>query len=144
VIFPDTPPVPRAQIEGSIGAERPARQRVARAAEAELSGDPAMMGSTWAWGAGQLIAAAPEEGRALGDRYFAYLRSVENQACGCYYSDSVPHSIANAWVILAAARLRRPIPPRLLETVLAAQHPEGWWMISLNAVRSNENAAVHP
>ena len=68
VIFPDTPPVSRAQLEASVGAEHLARQRVARAAETELSGDPAMMGSTWAWGAGQLIAAAPEEGRPLGDR----------------------------------------------------------------------------
>ena len=144
VIFPDTPPVSRAQVQASVDGERLARQRVARAADNQLSGDPAMMGSTWAWGAGQLIAAAPDEGRALGDRYFAYLRSVENRECGCYYSDSVPHSIANAWVILAAARLGRPIPDRLLATVLAAQHPEGWWMISLNAVRSNENAAVHP
>jgi hypothetical protein len=144
VLFPDTPPVSREQIGASVGAERPARQRVARAAENQLSGDPAMMGSTWAWGAGQLIAAAPDEGRGLADPYFAYLRSVENRECGCYYSDSVPHSIANAWVIIAAARLRRPTPPRLLETVLAGQHPEGWWMISLNAVRSNENAAVHP
>jgi hypothetical protein len=117
---------------------------VARAADNNLSGDPAMIGSTWAWGAGQLIAAAPNESRELAPRYFDYLRSVENAECGCYYSDSVPHSIANAWVILASARLRRPIPPRLLETVLAGQHPEGWWMISLNAARSNENAAIHP
>ena len=143
-VFPDTPPVSRAELQASVDGERLARQRVARAADNQLSGDPAMMGSTWAWGAGQLIAAAPDEGRALGDRYFAYLRSVENRECGCYYSDSIPHSIANAWVVLAAARLGRPIPPRLLETVLAGQHPEGWWMISLNAVRSNENAAVHP
>jgi len=144
VVFPDTPPVSRAEIQASVDGERLARQRVARAAENQLSGDPAMLGSTWAWGAGQLIAAAPDEGRALGDPYYAYLRSVENRDCGCYYSDSVPHSIANAWVILAAARLRRPIPERLLGTVLAGQHPEGWWMIALNAVRSNENAAVHP
>jgi len=144
VIFPDTPPVSRAQLEASVGAEHLARQRVARAAETELSGDPAMMGSTWAWGAGQLIAAAPDEGRPLADRFFAYLRSVENRECACYYSDSIPHSIANAWVILAAARLRHPAPPGLLETVLAGQNPEGWWMISLNAARSNENAAVHP
>jgi hypothetical protein len=144
VIFPDTSPVSRAQIEASVGAEHLARQRVARAAETELSGDPAMMGSTWAWGAGQLIAAAPDEGRPLADRFFAYLRSVENRECACYYSDSIPHSIANAWVILAAARLRHPAPPGLLESVLAGQNPEGWWMISLNAARSNENAAVHP
>jgi len=144
VIFPDTPPVSREQLGASVDAARPARQRVARAAENQLSGDPAMMGSTWAWGSGQLIAAAPDEGRALADPYFAYLRSVETRDCSCYYSDSVPHSIANAWVILAAARLRRPIPGQLLGTVLAGQHPEGWWMISLNAVRSNENAAVHP
>jgi hypothetical protein len=143
-IFPDRPPVSREHLEASVGAEALARQRVARAAQNNLSGDPAMMGSTWAWGAGQLLAAAPNESRALAARYYDYLRSVENRDCGCYYSDSIPHSIANAWVILASARLRHPIPPRLLETVLAAQHPEGWWMISFNAVRSNENAAIHP
>jgi len=142
--FPDTPPVSREHLKASVDSESHARQRVARAAENNLSGDPAMMGSTWAWGAGQLIAAAPDESRDLAARYYDYLRSVEDRACGCYYSDSIPHSIANAWVILASARLRRPIPPRLLETVLGSQHPEGWWMISLNAVRANENAAIHP
>jgi TIR domain len=144
VAHPDAPPVTRAHLQASIAAASLARQRVARAAENDLSGDPALIGSSWAWGAGQLIAAAPEESRDLGDRYFAYLRSVENAQCGCYYSDSIPHSIANAWVILAAARLGRPIPARLLGTVLAAQHPEGWWMISLNAASANENAAIHP
>lgn len=143
-VFPDTPPVSRAQLREAVEAESLARQRVARSAENSLSGDPALLGSTWAWGAGQLIAAAPEESRELGERYFAYLRSVETADCHCYYSDNIPHSIANAWVILAAARTRRPIPPGLLDTLLAGQHPEGWWMISLNAVRSNENAAVHP
>lgn len=143
-LFPDTPPVSREHLARSVGAEALARQRVARAADNNLSGDPAMLGSTWAWGAGQLLAAAPDESRELAPRYWDYLRSVENPDCGCYYSDSIPHSIANAWVILASARLRHPIPPRLLETVLAGQHPEGWWMISLNAVRSNENAAIHP
>lgn len=143
-LFPDRPPVSREQVRQSVDSESLARQRVARAAENNLSGDPAMLGSTWAWGSGQLIAAAPEENREFAARYYDYLRSVENRECHCYYSDSVPHSIANGWVILASARLRRPIPPGLLETVLAGQHPEGWWMISLNAVRANENAAIHP
>ena len=143
-LFPDTPPVAREQLSQSIAAESLARQRVARAAENNLSGDPPMMGSTWAWGSGQLIAAAPQENREFAGRYYDYLRSVENRACHCYYSDSVPHSIANAWVILASARLRRPIPAGLLDTVLAAQHPEGWWMISFNAVRASDNAAIHP
>jgi hypothetical protein len=143
-VDPDAPPVSREHLRASIAAEALARQRVARGADNTLSGEPAMLGSTWAWGAGQLIAAAPTESRDLATRYFDYLRSVVNQECGCYYSDSVPHSIANAWVILAAARLGRPIPPRLLETVLDGQHPEGWWMISFNAVRATENAAIHP
>jgi hypothetical protein len=144
VLFPDTPPVSQDQLKSATDHAALARQRVARSAENDLSGDPALIGSSWAWGAGQLLAAAPAEGRELADRYFAYLRSVENADCGCYYSDSIPHSIANAWVILAAVRLGRPIPERLLGAVLAAQHPEGWWTISLNAVRATENAAVHP
>jgi hypothetical protein len=144
LLFPDTPPVSGAELQASVDAEAAARQRVARAAEATLGGDPALLGSTWAWGAGQLIAAAPAESRDLGERYFAYLRSVENAGCHCYYSDNIPHSIANAWVIIAAARLRHAPPPFLLETILDGQHPEGWWTISFNAVRSTENGAVHP
>jgi hypothetical protein len=144
VIFPDTPPVSAERLKAAVEGESLARQRVARSAESALSGDPALIGSSWAWGAGQLIAAAPAESRDLGPRYFEYLATVRNADCACYYSDSIPHSIANAWVILAAARLGRPFPEGLFQTVLAGQHPEGWWMISFNAVRANENAAVHP
>jgi hypothetical protein len=141
---PDAPPVTGEQLKASIAGERLARERVASRADATLSGDPAMIGSTWAWGAGQLIAGAPAEARALNQRYFDYLASVVNAECRCYYSDSIPHTIANAWVMIAAARMRHPIPPGLLEAILAAQNPEGWWMISLNAVPANENAAIHP
>lgn len=141
---PNAPPVTQDQLKASIEGERLARERVARGADNMLSGEAAMNGSTWAWGAGQLIAGAPAEARALGPRYFDYLATVVNAECHCYYSDSIPHTIANAWVVIAAARLRHPIPPGLLETILAAQHPEGWWMISLNAVRATENGSVHP
>ena len=141
---PNAPPVTQEQLRTSIAGERLARQRVARGADNMLSGEAAMNGSTWAWGAGQLIAGAPAEAHNLGDRYFAYLASVVNPECHCYYSDSIEHTIANAWVVMAAAKLRHPIPPGLLETILAGQHPEGWWMISLNAVRATENGAVHP
>ena len=141
---PDAAPVTREQVRSSIAGERLARERVAREADTTLSGEPAMIGSTWAWGAGQLIAGAPAESRELGQRYFDYLASVVNADCHCYYSDSIPHTIANAWAVLAAAKLRHPLPPGLLDTLLAAQHPEGWWTISLNAVRSPENGAVHP
>lgn len=141
---PDAAPVTQDQIQASVAGERLARQRVARGAENMLSGEAAMIGSTWAWGAGQLISGAPEESRELGQRYFDYLATVVNPECRCYYSDSIPHTIANAWVVMAAAKLRRPIPPGLLDTILAAQHPDGWWAISLNAVRAPENGAIHP
>jgi hypothetical protein len=141
---PDAPPVSQEQLKASVAGERLARERVARGADNTLSGEAAMIGSTWAWGAGQLIAGAPAESRDLSQRYFDYLASVVNPECHCYYSDSIPHTIANAWVIIASARLRHPIPPGLLDTILAAQHPEGWWMISLNAVRATENGAIHP
>jgi hypothetical protein len=143
-LSPDAPPVTPDQVRASIAGEQLARGRVVREAESTLSGEAAMIGSTWAWGAGQLIAAAPAEARDLGPRYFAYLASVVNDGCHCYYSDSIPHTIANAWALLAATRLRHPIPPGLLETILAGQHPDGWWAISFNAIRAPENGAVHP
>jgi len=141
---PDAPPVSPDQVRASVAGEQVARARVASRADATLSGDPAMIGSTWAWGAGQLIAGAPGEARGLGQRYFDYLASVVNADCRCYYSDSIPHTIANAWALMAAAKLRHPIPPGLLEAVLNGQSPDGWWMISLNAVPANENGAIHP
>ena len=144
MLDPDAPPVAQEQLRRSIESEALARERVARSAENSLSGDRELLGSSWAWGAGQLLAAAPAESRDLAGRYFDYLRRVENAECGCYYSDNIPHAVGNAWVILAAARLRHAAPPRLYETILNAQHPEGWWTISFNAVRENENAAVHP
>lgn len=139
----DTAPVTQEELKASIAGERVARARVASQADVTLSGDPAMIGSTWAWGAGQLIAGAPAESRALHQRYFDYLASVVNAGCHCYYSDSIPHSIANAWALMAAAKTRHPIPPGLLDTILTGQSPEGWWMISFNAVPSSENGAVH-
>lgn len=143
-LSPDAPPVSQEQVKASIAGEQLARGRVVREAESTLSGEAAMIGSTWAWGAGQLIAAAPAEAHDLGPRYFAYLASVVNHECHCYYSDSIPHTIANAWALIAATRLRHPIPPGLLETILAGQDPEGWWAISFNAIRAPENGAVHP
>lgn len=144
MLDPDASPVSSEQLTRAAQAESLARERVARAAETMISGEGALNGSDWAWGAGQLIAGAPAQSRDIAPRYFDYLGRVQNQACGCFFSDGIPHAVGNAWVILAAARFRRPPPARLLETILDAQHPEGWWTISFNAARANDNAAVHP
>ena len=141
---PDAPPISREHLERSLTSELLARERVARGAEGMISTEGALNGSDWAWGAGQLIAAAPAESRDIAGRYFEYLARVRNPTCNCFFSDGIPHAVGNGWVIIAAARLRRPAPDGLLETILDAQHPEGWWTISFNAVRSSENAAVHP
>src|SRR5205085_491803 len=66
LLNPDAPPVTQDQLRASIAGERVARARVASQADVTLSGDPAMIGSTWAWGAGQLIAGAPAEARRAG------------------------------------------------------------------------------
>ena len=71
---PDAPPVSEEQVRASIAGERLARERVAREAETTLSGEAAMIGSTWAWGAGQLISAAPAESRDLGPALFRLSR----------------------------------------------------------------------
>ncbi|HYD37948.1 MAG TPA: hypothetical protein VEA60_10065, partial [Allosphingosinicella sp.] len=140
---PDAPPVSAEQLRASIAGEAVARERVARSAETALSGDREAIGTSWAWFAGQLISAAPEESRPFVANYFRYLDSVEQEECGCFVMEGIPNSIGNGWVIVTAAQYRRPAPPRLLETVLDAQHPEGWWTISLNGVRQQANAAVH-
>jgi TIR domain-containing protein len=138
----DAPPVTAAQLRASIAGERGARARVALRAERTL-GEPELIGTSWAWAAGQLISGAPAESRAIEARYFAYLDRAVRPECGCFLIYNTQQSIGNAWVIIASARLRHPAPQRLLETILGAQHPEGWWAISFNAVPDDANAAVH-
>jgi hypothetical protein len=142
-IDPDAPPVSEQRIQASVAGERLARERVARSAETTLSGDQELIGTSWAWAAGQLLAGAPQESRALADPYFSYLARVERPECGCFLIYDTQHSIGNAWVILAAARMGRPAPPRLLDTILNSQSPEGWWPISFSAQRTGSNAALH-
>ncbi len=143
MIDPDAPPAAADQLRASIEREGLARERVARSAETALSGDREAIGTSWAWFAGQLISAAPEESRSFADGYFRYLATVEQPECGCFVMEDIPNSIGNGWVIITAAQYRRPAPPRLLEAILAAQHAEGWWTISLNGVKQQANAAVH-
>ena len=137
------PPVPAEQLKASIDREGLARERVARSAETALSGDREAIGTSWAWFAGQLISAAPAESRTFIDSYFSYLASVERPDCGCFEMEGIPNSIGNGWVITTAAKYGRPAPERLLQTILDAQHAEGWWTISLNGVKQQANAAVH-
>ena len=142
-IDPDAPPVTAAEIQRSIEGEALARERVARNAETALSGDEEAIGTNWAWFAGQLISAAPAESRPFVDNYFQYLAATEEAECGCFIIEGIPNSIGNGWVIITAAQYRRPAPPRLLDAILAAQHAEGWWTISLNGVKERTNAAFH-
>ena len=113
-----------------------ARERVARGAEGMISGEGALIGSNWAWGAGQLIAAAPAESREIAGALFRLSGAGSEPDMRLLLLGQHPASIGNAWVIIASARLRHPAPDGLLETILDAQHPEGWWTISFNAVRS--------
>lgn len=140
---PSAPAASEEQIRISRSGEATARERVATSADTALSGDQEAIGTSWAWFAGQLVSAAPEESRPFIDRYFAYLRTVERADCGCWYMEEVPHSIGNGWVAIAAGRFRHPAPPRLIETFLTSQSREGWWSISLNAVQQPANAATH-
>lgn len=140
---PNLPPVTEAEIRAPAASEAMARERVARSAETALSGDQEVIGTSWAWFAGQLVSASPQESRAFIDRYFAYLAGVEHPECGCWFMHNIPHSIGNSWVVIASARFGRAPPPRLLEGILAGQHPEGWWTISLNGIREPANAATH-
>ena len=142
-IDPDAPPVTAEQLKQAIAGEAVARERVARSAETALSGDREAIGTSWAWFAGQLISAAPEESRSFVGNYFRYLDGVEQDDCGCFEMEGIPNSIGNGWVIITAARYRRPASRELLDTILDEQHAEGWWTISLNGVKEQANAALH-
>jgi hypothetical protein len=128
-----------------IAAARPteaaARQRTAAAAETLLGADQAVMGTPWY--AGQLLSAAPEEGRPLVERYFAILPEAAEPQCGCFRVHDIAHTVGNAWVIITSAQFGRPAPPGLIEAMLSHQNREGWWSISLDGAGNPANAATH-
>lgn len=140
---PGAPPVTVEALKAAADSEGPARARVAQAGERTMTGDLDDPSSSWTWALAQGIAAAPDENRGLTVRYFQRLATAARPGCNCYYAYDIPLSVGNAWVILASARLRRSVPASLLETVLAAQAPDGWWAISLDATPDRRNAAVH-
>jgi hypothetical protein len=137
----DAPPASAQAIEAARTAEPVARERVSRAAETTLAADQELMGTPWF--AGQLLSAAPEESRALLDLYFGLLPDAANPACGCYWVHGIPHSIGNAWVVITAATFRRAPPTNLIPALLANQHRDGWWSISLAGAGDAANAATH-
>lgn len=140
---PAAPPVTAEELKAAADREGPARRRVADAGARFLTTDTADLSSSWVWAIAQGIAAAPDEERLLTVRFFQRLEAARQPSCNCYFAYSMPHSVTNAWVVIAAARLRRSAPDPLIEILLNAQSPEGWWPISLDALPDRRNAAVH-
>jgi hypothetical protein len=141
LLDPRAPPVPAAEVEAALAVEPAARERIARAAETTLAADQEEMGTPWF--AGQLLSGAPDESRPLLDRYFNLLPAAANPACGCYRVHGIPHSIGNAWVLITSATFRRPPPASLIPALLANQHRDGWWSISLSGAGDPASAATH-
>ena len=140
---PAAPPVDAAELKAAVDREGAARRRVAEAGVRFLATDSADLSSSWVWGIAQGIAAAPDEERLLTVRFFQRLEAARQPSCNCYFAYSIPQTVANAWVVIASARLRRSAPEPLIETLLNAQSPEGWWGITLDAAPDRSNAAVH-
>lgn len=143
VLDPDRPPVSQELVDASRSGERLARERVVRSAEEALTSNRQAVGTSWVWLAGQLISAAPEEARPLAADFFRYLASKEDPGCGCFLTRDVPHSVGNAWVVIAFSKFRQPLPAPLVRTILTSQSAEGWWPISFTATRDANNAATH-
>ncbi|HWH22494.1 MAG TPA: toll/interleukin-1 receptor domain-containing protein [Allosphingosinicella sp.] len=143
ILDPDFPPVPPAAVEAARSGEALAGERVVRSAEEALTSGRRAVGTSYAWLAGQLISAAPEQARGIAPEFFRYLPTVESPECGCYITEDVPHAVGNAWVAIAFSRYRRPLPERFVRTILTSQSREGWWPISFTATRDATNAATH-
>lgn len=140
---PAAPPASAEELKAAADREGPARRRVAEAGARFLSTDSADLSSSWVWAIAQGIAAAPDEERLLTVRFFQRLEAARQPGCNCYFAYSLPHSVTNAWVVIASARLRRSAPDPLIETLLNAQSTEGWWAISLDARPERGNGAMH-
>jgi hypothetical protein len=139
----DAPPLDAAELRVVSDREVPARGRVMQAATRYFTTDSSDLSSSWVWGVAQSIAGAPDEERLLTVRFFQRLETARQPSCNCYFSYSLPLTIPNAWVVIAAARLRRAPPEPLIEILLNGQSPEGWWPITLDATPDRSNAAMH-
>lgn len=95
------------------------------------------------WGTAQLVSAAPNESQAFKKDYLAYVRSTLDKTCNCYEYDGIPHTVTLAWVIISYAELGEKIPEPLIDTLLKAQSPSGWWSITLDATNEDANAATY-
>lgn len=140
---PSRPPVPAAWVETARNGEALARARVVRSAEEALTSNRQAVGTSWVWLVAQLISSSPEEARGIAPLFFRYLAGREDPECGCFYTEDIPHSVGNGWVVVVFSKYRQPVPAPLLRTILTAQSPEGWWPISFNATRDASNAATH-
>ncbi len=137
------PPVPAGWVETARNGEALARARVVRSAEEALTSNRQAVGTSWVWLVAQLISSSPEEARGIAPLFFRYLAGLENPECGCFYTEDIPHTVGNGWVVMVYAKYRQPVPAPLLRTLLAGQSPEGWWPISFTATRDASNAATH-
>jgi len=140
---PAAPPLSATELQSAADREGAARRRVTDAGTRFLATDLSDLSSSWVWGIAQGIAAAPDEDRLLTVRFFQRLETARQPSCNCYFAYNIPQSVSNSWVVIASARLRRSPPEPLIEVLLGAQSPEGWWSITLDASPDRGNAAVH-
>lgn len=75
--------------------------------------------------------------------YNARLADLLNNPCRCLLNGDVPHTISNAWMLLADANFGQASPASVIDAMLAGQSTEGWWSSTLDAADAPDNGATY-
>ena len=98
---------------------------------------------TMGWTLTQLAAPNAEGLRAQQSAYNARLADLLNNPCQCLLNGDVPHTISNAWMLLADANFGQASPATVIDAMLAGQSTEGWWSSTLDAADAPDNGATY-
>lgn len=98
---------------------------------------------TIAWAISQLAAPNPENLKADKEAYDARLKDLLDPGCGCLTNGPAPHTMTNAWMLVATAAFGEPAPDSVVDAVLRGQSAEGWWAGALDAADTPDNGATY-
>lgn len=95
------------------------------------------------WGLAQLVAVdkSPDDGQLK--RFDADVAKFFGDPCHCVIVEGAPFTVVSIWTLKAYTAVKRPPPPMVVESLLAAQNGEGWWSSVMDAADRPDNGSAY-
>jgi hypothetical protein len=96
-----------------------------------------------AWAIAQL--AAPNAQGLIDHKqaFDARMAALIEPNCGCLTYGPAPHTMSNAWMLVASTAFGEAAPGSIIDAILAAQSAEGWWSAALDALDQSDNGSTY-